>query len=109
SKFDYLYGRFLGAFAAAAIGFLAVPLGFWLGSIAPWVDPETMGPFVARDYLYAYFVLGLPVIFLTASLFFALTTVSRSMMWTYVGVVALFIGGQILGVFPRRPGRAHIA
>jgi aminopeptidase N len=109
SKFDYLYGRFLGAFAAAAIGFLAVPLGLWLGSIAPWVDPETMGPFVARDYLYAYFVLGLPVLFLTASLFFALTTVSRSMMWTYVGVVALFIGGQILGVILSRPGLEHIA
>jgi ABC-2 type transport system permease protein len=109
SKFDYLYGRFLGAFAAAMLGFLAVPLGFWLGSIAPWVDAETMGPFVARDYLYAYCVIGLPVIFLTAALFFALTTVSRSMMWTYVGVVALFIGGQILGVVLSRPGLEHIA
>jgi ABC-2 type transport system permease protein len=109
SKFDYLYGRFLGAFAVSAIGFLAVPFGLWLGSVAPWVDPETMGPFVARDYLYAYFVLGLPVLFLTASLFFALTTVSRSMMWTYVGVVALFIGGQILGVVLSRPGLEHVA
>jgi aminopeptidase N len=108
-KVDYLYGRFLGAFAAAAIGFLAVPLGLWLGASAPWVDRETLGPFVAGDYLYGYLAFGLPVVFLTASLFFTLTTVSRSMMWTYVGVVALFIGGQILGVVLSRPGLEHVA
>ena len=45
-KFDYLYGRFTGALAAAALAFVAVPLGLWLGSLAPWLDRETLGPFV---------------------------------------------------------------
>ncbi len=58
-KFDYLYGRFAGALAAAALAFLAVPIGLWLGSVAPWVDRETLGPFVLRDYLYAYAIVGL--------------------------------------------------
>ena len=50
TKFDYLYGRFTGAFAAAALAFAAVPFGLWLGSIAPWVDPDTLGPFdLARE------------------------------------------------------------
>ena len=31
-KFDYLYGRFTGAFLAAAISFLAVPLAIFIGS-----------------------------------------------------------------------------
>src|SRR5688500_8569170 len=29
SKFDYLIGRFFGAFAASALGFLAFPIGIW--------------------------------------------------------------------------------
>ncbi|HEY1426016.1 MAG TPA: aminopeptidase, partial [Caulobacteraceae bacterium] len=108
-KADYLYGRFAGAFGAALVGYLAVPIGLWLGSSAWWVDHETLGPLVIAHYVWAYVVLAAPVIFLTSALFFAVTTVSRSMMWTYVGVVVLFIGGQVLGVVLRRPGYEHIA
>src|SRR5580658_3016067 len=34
-KFDYLFGRFGGAFVAGAIAFLSVPLGVLLGSFMP--------------------------------------------------------------------------
>ena len=104
SKFDYLYGRFLGAFAAAALAFLAVPLGMMLGSLAPWVDKETLGPFVFGHYAAAYLIWALPDIFITGALFFALSTVTRSMMWTYVGVVAFLILRTVLSVVLRKPG-----
>jgi ABC-2 type transport system permease protein len=91
SRFDYLYGRFAGAFAVVALCFLSVSLGMLVGSVMPWVDPETLGPIRIGDYLYAYFVFGLPGIFLTSALFFTLATVTRSMMATYVGVVGFFI------------------
>src|SRR5580704_12446756 len=109
SKADYLYGRFLGAFGAALVGYLAVPIGLWLGASAWWLDHETLGPFVLGDYVWAYVVLAAPVIFLTSALFFAVTTVTRSMMWTYVGVVVLFIAGQVMGVVLSRPGYEHVA
>ncbi|HWF76627.1 MAG TPA: M1 family aminopeptidase [Caulobacteraceae bacterium] len=109
SKADYLYGRFLGAFGAALVGFLAVPFGLWLGASAWWIDHETLGPFVLFHYAWAYLVLGAPVVFLTAALFFTVTTVTRSMMWTYVGVVVLFVAGQVMGVVLSRPGYEHIA
>ena len=51
NKFDYLYGRFAGAFAAAALSFLAVPLAIVAGSFMPWVDPERFGPFMGEAYL----------------------------------------------------------
>ena len=37
------YGRFAGAFAAAALCFLVISLGVIAGTIAPWVDTETIG------------------------------------------------------------------
>jgi ABC-2 type transport system permease protein len=87
----YLFGRFGGAFAAAALGFLAIPLGIWVGSHMPWVDPETLGPNRLSFYLSAYLWIALPNVLLTSALFFALATITRSMMATYVGVVAFLI------------------
>jgi ABC-2 type transport system permease protein len=108
-KFDYLYGRFAGAFLAAAISFLVVPLAIWLGSLMPWIDPERLGPNDAHAYLFSYFVLALPSILLTSALFFALATVTRSMMWTYVGVIAFIVLWIIAGIALRRPEYAKIA
>lgn len=90
-KFDYLYGRFTGAFLAVALSFLAVPLAIIVGAAMPWLDPETIGPFIPQAYLFAYFVLALPALLLTSSLFFALATVTRSLMWTYIGVIVLLV------------------
>jgi aminopeptidase N len=102
-KFDYLYGRFTGAFLAAAISFLVVPLAIFIGSFMPWIDPERLGPNVLNAYLFSYFALALPSIFLTSAIFFALATVTRSMMWTYVGVIAFMVLFIIAGIALDRP------
>jgi len=102
-KFDYLYGRFTGAFLAAAISFLAVPLAIFIGSFMPWIDPERLGPNLLEAYLFSYFALALPALFLTSAIFFALATVTRSMMWTYVGVIAFLVIWIIAGIALDRP------
>lgn len=102
-KFDYLYGRFAGAFLAAAISFLAVPLAIWIGSFMPWIDPERLGPNDLHAYLFAYVVLALPSILLTSALFFALATITRSMMWTYVGVIAFMVLWVIANIALDKP------
>lgn len=91
TKGAYLYGRFFGAFGAVALCYLSIALGTLIGTFMPWVDPETLGPLRLGDYGYAYAVFGLTGLFLTSSLFFTLATVTRSMMATYVGVVAVLI------------------
>jgi ABC-type transport system involved in multi-copper enzyme maturation permease subunit len=91
TKFDYLFGRFIGAFGAVLLAFLAVPLGMMTGTLMPWVDPETLGAFRPGDYAWNYLVIAVPGLLLTSAIFFALATVTRSMMATYVGVVALLV------------------
>ena len=109
SNFDYLYGRFTGAFLATALCFASVTLGMLAGTLAPWIDHETIGPFRPLDYLYAYFVLGLPAVFLTSALFFALATVTKSMMATYVGVVGVLIAYLVAtGVLGSKQELEHI-
>ena len=42
SKFSYLIGRFTGATLAALVAFLVIPLAIFIGSLMPWLDPETL-------------------------------------------------------------------
>ena len=104
TKFSYLFARFLGAFLAAAVAFLFVPIAIWLGSLMPWIDPETLGPNVLSHYLYAYFLLALPNVFLTAAIFFAVATMTRSMMYSYVGVVVFLVAYFVFtGIVSSKP------
>jgi aminopeptidase N len=104
TKFDYLIARFLGAFLAAAIAFLVVPLAIALGSQMPWVDAETVGPNVLAHYAFAYLAIALPNIFLTSCIFFAVATLTRSMMYSYIGVVVFLVAylvvDEIIGSKP---------
>ena len=87
SKFEYLFGRYLGAFAIAALLTSFVGLGIWIGSMMPWADPASTGPNRITDHLYAYFLIALPNILVHSAVFFALATITRSMMATYLGVI----------------------
>jgi ABC-2 type transport system permease protein len=106
---DYLVGRFAGATFVAFLVLATVPLAMLVGSWMPWLDPEKLGPFVASHYLYALFVIGLPTLFVMAAGFFALATVTRSMMWTYVGVVAFLVLFTTSRVLLRDPAYDTVA
>ena len=88
-KFDYLFGRYLGALAVAALLLLLVGPAMWIGSLMPWADPAKLGPNRIVDHLYSYFVIGLPNILLHSAIFFALATITRSMMAAYLGVISM--------------------
>ena len=45
-----------------------MPLGTFVGSLMPWLDPQKLVPFVAARYLYALLVIGLPHVPLTVTL-----------------------------------------
>ncbi|HJQ39977.1 MAG TPA: M1 family aminopeptidase [Thermoanaerobaculia bacterium] len=89
TKFEYLFGRYLGAFSVAALLMLLVPLAAVVGSLMPWADPASLGPNRLSDYLYGYFLIALPNLFIHSAIFFALATMTRSIMAMYLGVISL--------------------
>ncbi|MEJ1968131.1 MAG: M1 family aminopeptidase [Rhizomicrobium sp.] len=108
AKFDYLFGRFAGAFAAGALLSLALPLGILVGSVMPWLDPVKIGPFRPWDYVFAFGVIVLPTMFVLGAALFALATATRSMMATYLGLVGFLIAYLVLSVLFRKPQYDHI-
>ena len=91
-KRDYLLGRFLGSLAVAALVFVGPALGLLLGSFMPWLEPERLGPTQLAPYVYSFLVFVLPNLLFIGAVFFVLAIVSRSMMFTYMGVVFFFVG-----------------
>src|SRR3954467_14425043 len=61
-------GRFLGGLIIAWLGYLSVPVGMAVGSMMPWVDPETVGPHKLSYYAWNFAVFALPNILLASAL-----------------------------------------
>lgn len=91
SKSDYFFGRFLGAFATSCLVFLSVPLGALAAASMPWIDAATVGPLRIEAYLYAYFVLCVPTLFILGACLFALATTTRSMLATFVTALVMLM------------------
>ncbi|MHA7821072.1 MAG: ABC transporter permease/M1 family aminopeptidase [Erythrobacter sp.] len=99
SKFAYLIGRFSGAAIAAMLAFMVVPLAVFVGSLMPWVDPETVGPNHLSVYATSYALFAIPTVLMLCAIFFAVATMTRSMIYSYVAVVAflgLYIGFNVV-------------
>ncbi|NUR45505.1 MAG: aminopeptidase, partial [Sphingomonas sp.] len=87
-----LIGRFVGGLIVAWLGYLALPVGVWAGSIMPWVDPERIGPQAISYYAWPFLIFAIPNIFLICAVLFAVATLLRSMMAAYVGAITLVMG-----------------
>ena len=104
TKTQFVLGRFLGGFAIALGGYLAVPVGMAVGVFMPWVDPETVGQTGLAAYAWHYLVIAVPNIFVSCAFLLALATTFRSMMASYIGVIVFLMGYTItLVIMGERP------
>jgi len=90
-KRDYLLGRFGGGFLASLAIMLATALGMWLGTLMPWLDPARLGPTPWGAYAWAFGVLVLPNLLFISALLFLLATLTRSMLYSYLGAIAFLV------------------
>ncbi|MBA3885183.1 MAG: hypothetical protein H0X67_05565 [Acidobacteria bacterium] len=110
SRAAYLGGRFLGAFFVTALLLVVVPLAFVVTAfVHPDLRPEVVGPVRAVAYLQSYFLVLLPNAFVATALLFALATLVRRTVGSYVGAAMVLAAmlfsrgylGQTLGLWDR--------
>jgi len=92
TKFDYLGGRFLGAFCVQLVIFASVGLGTWVGTLTPWLDKTRIGPQMASAFLQPYVINVLPNLLFLTAIFFAFAALWRKMLPVYVASVLVLIG-----------------
>jgi len=94
-KYAYVFGRFLGAYLTLAFIFAAIPMGAWLGSLLPGVDPDRVGPNGALAYVLPWLFTLLPNLFIFGAIFFVLAALTRRMLPVYVASIVLMVGYTI--------------
>jgi ABC-2 type transport system permease protein len=103
SRSAYLGGRFAAGYLASVGVLVVVALGLMTGVLMPWVDPDRLGPTSLAAYAYGFAVFVLPGLFFLSALLFLLATVTRSMLGTYIGVIAFFVLWQVAIVATEGP------
>ncbi len=91
----YLAAKYLAAFLAMLLVFMAVPVGALLGSTMPWVDAETMQAINVWHYLQPTLVIGVPGIFFLSALLFSVGSITRSAFAVYVTGILLLVGYSV--------------
>lgn len=92
SKADYVFGRFLGAFATLAVIFSSIVLGLWLGTFIPGIAPDRLGGATLSAWIKPYLFTLLPNLFIFGAIFFVLAALTRRMLPVYVASVVMTIG-----------------
>ncbi|MCC7429601.1 ABC transporter permease subunit [bacterium] len=98
-KFDYLFGRFSASFLVAFLVFVGCALGILIGSFMPWQEPERIAGFDFSYYVNTLFVFVLPNVFFMGSVFFTLATLTRSSLYSNIGVIVFFMAFVVSSVF----------
>jgi ABC-2 type transport system permease protein len=88
---DLLLGRFAGSLVAVCGCFAFAAVGLVAGSLAPWMDPESLGPLDLRPHVYGLVALAFPSFVILGAVFFALATRVRHIGAIYVALVALLV------------------
>ena len=91
-KYQYMLGRFCGAYLTLAVIFTSIVLGAWLGTFIPGIDADRIGHGPLAGYLIPYFCTLLPNIFIFGAIFFVLAALTRRMLPVYISSVVMLIG-----------------
>ncbi|WBS03819.1 M1 family aminopeptidase [Pseudoduganella sp. SL102] len=91
-KYQYMFGRFAGAWLVLVVIFSSILLGILLGTWLPGMDPERLGPFVPEAYLLPYVLILLPNLFIFGAIFYVLAALTRRMLPVYISSVVMLIG-----------------
>ncbi len=99
-KFSFLFGRFAGSFLAAFTAFSACVAGMLAALLT---HHDRVGPVSLVPYAWALFVLVLPSMLVIAVVLFAIATLTRSVLASVVGAVAIYVLYFVAAAFTNSP------
>jgi ABC-2 type transport system permease protein len=103
----YLSARFIGAFVAAFLVQLAIPVGIMLGSAMPYLLRQTIGPFWLEAYAMPFTTVVIPNLLFASIMFFTIGMLGRRPVVNNIGGIVVmtiyFIANANAGNLEHRP------
>lgn len=90
-KFDYLGGRFLGGLITSIFVFSGIGIGLWLASVMPYLNQDFFGENHLLAYVLPYIYIIIPNLFIVGVIIFSVSAVTRNLLATYLGCIALIV------------------
>lgn len=90
-KLPFLLGRFGGAFLAGFTAFSVSVAGMLLARFMPWQEASRLGPTQVGHYLWALAIVALPNVLFAAVVLFGVSTITRSVLASYIASVLVYI------------------
>ena len=109
SRGAYLGGRFAAGYVASLLILAACALGLAAGGMMPWIDAARVGPADWHGYAWAWAVMVMPDMLFIAALLYLLATVTRSMLATYIGIIAYFVLQAVVGQLTKDVNNHYVA
>jgi ABC-2 type transport system permease protein len=108
-RFDFIFGRFIGAMLVSVLPMVGVSLGILLAKYMPWVEPERWGSVSWGAHLNGILVFALPNTFFVAAVLFAIAVLARNEIVSFVGALGLLTGYIVADSLVQDIEREHIA
>jgi len=96
---DFLLGRFFGATIVSLIPILGVSFGVLIARYMPWADADRFGPVIWSAHLNSLLVFGIPNTLFIAAVIFAVATITRSTITSFIAALVLIVGYAVSDVF----------
>ncbi len=99
----FYWSRFIGIFLFSVLGFSLFLPGFWMGVSISDLDPNRIASFQLSRYVWVFFVIVVPNIFICTSLIFSVSILSKSNLATYASAVLIYIFYFITAFYSNSP------
>jgi len=90
-KRDFLLGRIAAATVASVGVYLVIAAAMFAAQFMPWIEPAQLGPVRLGPYLWTLAVTVVPNVLFTGAILALLATLTRSILWVYIGILAFFV------------------
>lgn len=105
----YLAAKYIAALAAMLLVFAAMPVGAMVGTVMPWIDPETVQSINVWHYFQPFLLIGVPGVFFLSAMLFAVGSLTRSSFSVYVTGILLLVGYSVADDLVRTLDRDQLA
>ncbi len=90
-KGGYLWGRLSAGLLASLIVYTIMALAIGVGTFMPWLDPERLGPFSLRPYLWVLGVIIVPNLIFLGALMSLLAVTTRRLLGVVLGALGFVV------------------
>ncbi len=102
-KWQFFWSRYLGVFVSSLLVFTPFLIGYAISVTFSDLDPERVGAFHLTSYVRAWLLFVIPNILICSALVFAVSTLSKNNLATYVSAIFIYMLYMISSMFLNSP------